>query len=136
MKSRRTGSGMLSRFRKSDEGSASIEFVLWVPTMMFIMMLAIDASLLFMSQSNYWSISRDTARLVARHAITSEEAEAYAKMQAVNKKGSPDATVSINGQSVTVLLSAPASSLTAFNLFSFASPYQISAATTQAIEPK
>lgn len=123
------------RFRKTDDGSASIEFVLWIPVFMFILMLAIDASILFMTQSNYWSISRDTARLVARHAISLDDAKAYAEANAVNKFAAPEATVSVDGQTVTVVLTSPAAALTAFNIFSFASPFRLEAATTQALEP-
>lgn len=122
-------------FRKDADGSASIEFVLWMPVFMFILMLTIDASILFMSQSNYWSISRDTARLVSRHAITEEQAKTYAEAAAVNKFASPTASVTKNGQTVTVVLTSPASQLTVFNLFSFATPYQVEASTTQALEP-
>jgi hypothetical protein len=122
-------------FRKIEDGSASIESVLWIPGFMFILMLATDAITLSTSQSNYWSISRDTAGLVACHAISPQDAELYAEANAVNKAAAPDATVSINGQTVTVIPSSPAAALTAFNVFSFASPFRIEAATTQALKP-
>lgn len=102
---------------------------------MGLLMLTIDASILFMTQSNYWSVSRDTARLVARHAITAEQAEDYAAAMAVNKFDAPAATVSINGQTVTVNLTSPAANLAVFNVLGFASPFQIDATTTQALEP-
>ena len=122
-------------FGKRDDGSASIEFVLWMPTFMFLLMLAIDASLLFMNQSNYWSVSRDTARLVARHAMTAEVAQDYAEAKVLETNSHAEATVSIDGQVVTVAIGSPAAALTAFNIFSFASPFTIQAAVTQAIEP-
>jgi len=125
----------MNRFWKKDDGSASIEFVLWTPVYMFILMLTIDASFLFMNQSNYWSVSRDTARLVSRHAITVEQAVEYAENAAISRHASPDATVTIDGQIVTVVLTSPAPQLTVFNIFNFASPYQVVAATTHTMEP-
>lgn len=122
-------------FRKDSDGSASIEFCLWMPVFMFLLMLTVDASILFMSQSNYWSISRDTARLVSRHAITAEQAKDYAESAAVSKYASPEAAVTINGQTVTVTLNSPAAELTVFNIFNFASAFEVEAATTQALEP-
>lgn len=125
----------MNRFRTKDDGSASIEFCLWMPVFMGMLMLAIDASFLFMGQANYWSISRDTARLVSRHAITETQAEDFATNAAVSKYASPEASVTIDGQTVTVVLTSPAAELTVFNFFGFASPFQIVAATTHAMEP-
>lgn len=82
-------------FRSGKDGTVSVEFVIWLPFCVLLMAFAIDVSLLFMSQSNYWSISRDTARLVARHAMDDETAKSYAEMRASHLFGSPAASVAV-----------------------------------------
>ena len=121
--------------RKKEDGTVSVEFVLWMPLFMVILALAIDASLLFMSQSNYWSVSRDTARLVARHAMDGPTAKAYAEMRAGSFFGQPQATVEYGASTVTVTLSAPAQSILLFDGMGFARGMDINARITQALEP-
>ena len=123
------------RFKKEEDGSASVEFVLWMPVFVAILMLTIDASLLFMNQSNYWSVSRDTARLVSRHALNEDEAKDYAEARAKRGRASPSATVVINGSLVTVTVSAPASSVSVFNALGLASGVNIDASVTHTMEP-
>ncbi len=122
-------------YRKKDDGTVSVEFVLWMPLFLVILALAIDASLLFMSQSNYWSVSRDTARLVARHAMDGDTAKSYAEMRAGSFFGQPQATVEYGTSTVTVTLSAPAQSIMIFDGMGFAKDLNINARITQALEP-
>lgn len=125
----------VKRFWRGTDGSASVEFVLWMPVFVAIMMLTIDTSILFTSQSNYWSVSRDTARLVSRHAMTETDAEAYAAARASMLWTQPTADVTINGPTVTVNLTAPASSLSIFNALGLASTFDIDATVTHTMEP-
>ena len=37
-----------------ESGATTVEFVLWVPVFMFILMITVDVSLLFLRQSNLW----------------------------------------------------------------------------------
>ena len=125
----------LRDFKDKEHGSASVEFVLWMPLFVAITMLVIDTSVLCTSQSNYWSVSRDTARLVSRYAMTEADAEAYATAQASILWSAPTADVTINGSTVTVNLTAPATELSIFNALGFASAFDISASVTHAMEP-
>ena len=125
----------VKRFCRRTDGSASVEFVLWMPIFVAITILTIDTSILFTSQSNYWSVSRDTARLVSRHAMSEADAEAYAAAQASMLWTQPTADVIINGPTVTVSLSAPASSLSIFNALGLASTLNIDASVTHTMEP-
>ncbi|WP_167853459.1 TadE/TadG family type IV pilus assembly protein [Roseovarius aestuariivivens] len=122
-------------FRRDTEGSASVEFVLWMPIFFGILMLVIDASILFMTQSNYWNVSRDTARLVSRHAMDATAAEAYAKARASNGWATPTAEVTITNSTVTVNLSAPARDLSVFNAIGFVLDEEIDATVIQSMEP-
>jgi Flp pilus assembly protein TadG len=52
----------LIRNFSDDSGATTVEFVLWVPVFMFILMITVDVSLLFLRQSNLWYVARDVAR--------------------------------------------------------------------------
>lgn len=131
----RSAKRRLRLFSRDSEGSAGMEFVLWTPTFMFIMMLAIDASVLFMNQSNYWRVTRDTARLVARHAITLDEAKDYAESMVAGSNANPTATVTSDGQIIMVNLTSSATDLTPFTLFDFVWSFNVEATTFQSVEP-
>ena len=125
----------IRKFNRQDDGGASVEFVLWMPVFVAITMLIVDVTVLLTSQSNYWSVSRDTARLVSRHAMSATEAKTYAEAQASMLWTAPNADVTINGGTVTVSLSAPMTSLSIFNALGFAGTAQVDASVTQAMEP-
>ena len=58
----------LRTFGKKEDGSVTIEFVLWLPLLMALVLMATDASVAFMRQSHMWQVSRDTARIVSRRS--------------------------------------------------------------------
>jgi hypothetical protein len=57
----------LIRNFSDDSGATTVEFVLWVPVFMFILMITVDVSLLFLRQSNLWYVARDAARKASLH---------------------------------------------------------------------
>lgn len=125
----------LRRFYDDTRGLVSFEFALWLPFLVAVISLTMQVSMIFLTQSNYWSVSRDTARLVARHAMDEVAAEAYAKQQAGNVLVTPSANVALGNSTVTVTISAPASSLTPFSAFGFLSGVTVLATVTQTLEP-
>jgi Flp pilus assembly protein TadG len=127
--------GRLRRFCHHDEGNVTVELVLWVPVLCAILMLFVDTSLAYMSQSNFWNISRETARIVSRHAFDASAAEAYARSRLDLGTYHPDVQVSINGQAVTVTISALSSAVTPFGILDFALDQRISASVTNVMEP-
>lgn len=52
----------IDRFRRDERGSASIEFVLWIPILIPVLLLTIDATTLYQIHSEMWNVARDTAR--------------------------------------------------------------------------
>jgi Flp pilus assembly protein TadG len=123
----------LNAFRSQQDGSASVEFVLWMPVFVLITMLVIDTTVYFTSHASYGSVARDTARLVARHAMTELAAETYAAQSASGLWTAPTADVTITPTQVTVTLSAPGSSLSIFNSLGLLGDVQ--ASVTQRMEP-
>ena len=52
----------LRRFLTDEHGSATVEFVLWVPWFALLLMLTVDVSMFYLSQTRMQNVSRDAAR--------------------------------------------------------------------------
>ena len=106
--------GLTVRFKQlirnfsDDSGATTVEFVLWVPMFMFILMITVDVSLLFLRQSNLWYVARDTARQISiRRLQTPAEAEAYAELRGTFGGDVPEAKVFITNTETEVRLRVP-----------------------------
>ena len=60
-------------FLKDENGSETIQFVFFVPLFAAILVLVTDASSLYLTHSEMWSVARDTARRMAAGQLTSQE---------------------------------------------------------------
>lgn len=127
----------MRRFARATDGGVTVEFVLWLPVFLAVLMLATDASLLFLRQSNFWSAARETARIVARHGMEPGAAEDHAARRAAFGTLTPEARVRIDPATatVTVRLSAPARRMAPFGILGFALGQTISAEVTDTLEP-
>lgn len=126
-----------SRFLSQERGSITVEFSLWIPVLLAVMFLGINVSVLHSAQSSYWNVSRDTARVVSRHAMGIEEAEAYARTGATLGSYVPEVKVSIDDELgvVTVVITAQVQSLIPFDVTSFALGDSFSVRVSQSMEP-
>lgn len=69
----------VSAFAGDEHGAVTIEFVLWVPIILGLLVIAIDGTTLYVTHTEMWNVSRDTARRMVTGKILSEaEAEAFA----------------------------------------------------------
>ncbi len=68
----------LNEFIQDERGNASIEFVLWVPMFVFFLCFTVDASLLYLTHSEMFTVARTTARQISVGALKVEDAQAYA----------------------------------------------------------
>ena len=64
----------VAQFLRDDHGSATIEFVLWVPIFVAILVAATDATVLHLHHTEMWNVSRDVARRVAVGDMTEADA--------------------------------------------------------------
>ena len=64
----------VSQFLRDEHGSATIEFVLWVPIFVVILVAATDATILYLHHTEMWNVSRDVARRVAVGDMTEADA--------------------------------------------------------------
>ena len=104
--------GLAVRFKQlirnfsDDSGATTVEFVLWVPVFMFILMITVDVSLLFLRQSNLWYVARDVARQASLRQIDTQ-AEIVSTAEALGTFGGdvPSAAEStLTNTEVTVIL--------------------------------
>jgi Flp pilus assembly protein TadG len=88
--------GKIKEFLRQESGSSTIEFVLWMPIALMILLLIVDASMLFMSRSHAIRVLQDTNRLYSVGQFTGSPAERITQAQtyALNRlRGlSPSAT--------------------------------------------
>ena len=66
----------VSQFLRDERGSATIEFVLWVPVFVVILVAATDATVLYLHHTEMWNVSRDVARRVAVGDLSETDAVA------------------------------------------------------------
>jgi len=125
----------LSRFVREENGTSTIEFVFMVPLFVALVLLVTDASLLFLRHSTLMNISRDTARVVSRYAMTPADAKIYAETAATTGKSGATAQVTVAGGFVTVVLSSDAASAAPFGIISFALGDTISVTAISTMEP-
>ncbi len=55
----------LRRFIRDQAGTASIEFVLWAPVYVILLVAVTDASILYLTHTEMWNAARDTARRIS-----------------------------------------------------------------------
>ena len=66
--------GSFTGFLRCERGSATMEFVLWVPVFFFILVAATDATVLYLHHTVMWNVSRDVVRRISVGALTEAEA--------------------------------------------------------------
>ena len=125
----------LASFRRDEGGSTTIEFVLWVPLLVALLLFATDVTLAFMRQSQVWQVSRETARIVSRHGMDEAAAEAFAREIGTMGSVAPDVDVSFEGQDVVVTMSLPSASLTPFNTLGLLIGDRVTTRVTHTMEP-
>lgn len=129
--------GNCRRFLRAEDGNASVEFTVLLPVFMGLIIFAADTATLFTRQSNMWSVSQQTARIVSRHGLDADAAEAFAADLLRQGSYTPDVTVEVDDdtQVVTVVVVAESAKLAPFGILSRAMDDQVSVSVTQALEP-
>ncbi len=57
-------------FLRDEKGVVTIEFVLWVPIFVGLFVFVTDASIIYLTHSEMWSVARDTTRRMTTGQIT------------------------------------------------------------------
>lgn len=127
----------LLRFAGDEEGSTTVEFVLWVPVLLAFVLLVADVSIAFMRQASLLDVSREAAQFVARHALDAPAAERLATNRARVGEYSPEVDVDIDAeaQTVTVTILVEMEDLAPFGILESLKTGRITIRSVQAIEP-
>ena len=126
-----------SRFLVCEDGSASIEFTVLLPAFMGLIVFAADTATIFTRQSNMWSVSQQTARIVSRHGLDADAAEEFAADLLRQGSYTPDVSVTVDTdtQIVTVVVTALSAELAPFGMISRALDDNVTVSVSQALEP-
>jgi Flp pilus assembly protein TadG len=67
-----------NRFIKDTKGAVTIEFTVLVPAFVFLMILFVDTSIVYLTHSEMYNAARDVARRMATHELQTEsDVQAY-----------------------------------------------------------
>lgn len=123
------------RWGADEDGALSVEFALWMPLLVGILLLGVQVSALFATQASYGSVARDTARMIARHALSAEAAPGYAASRYAGIGGPPLTEVEIAGGRVAVTVSKPASEIIAIDPTGLSGNLTITSRAIYSLEP-
>lgn len=124
----------LSRFRKDQNGSATVEFVIWLPLIASLIVGAFDLNVVLLTQSNMWNVARDAARRVAIGDMDSDAAETWAEAQLAMLGMTPTVTVSQASDDITVAVSASVADMAILGSLTQTKNYTINASVTMRSE--
>lgn len=108
-------SGLPRGFLRREDGNASIEFVLWLPFMLFLLLVIVQLSFIFLTISVQRHVVTETARLVARHEMDAVTAEAFVKDKATVFGTAPTVVVDLTPYEARIGVSIPAAAVVGIN---------------------
>tara|TARA_R110002049_G_scaffold9146_3_gene47369 strand:+ start:834 stop:1460 length:627 start_codon:yes stop_codon:yes gene_type:complete len=117
-------------------GAVSVEFVLWVPVFVLILAITVDATILFKTQANLWTVARDAGRQMSTGLYSNSQAEDYAAGQFASWGITGTATASQTNDTVTMQISVPVAAVTPFRIVNAFTDGNIIAVVTQRKEPQ
>ena len=124
---------LLSRFRRDENGNATVEFVLWLPLIAGIIVGTFDLNIVLMTQSNMWQVARDTARRVSTGELTAASGQAYA-LEQLNYMGFEYGVDITDGDDVVVQIQTYLSNVAILGVMGGNGQYAITATVTMRSE--
>ncbi|MZR11720.1 hypothetical protein GQE99_01640 [Maritimibacter sp. DP07] len=131
----KTASIKVRSFARDTRGSATIEFVLWVPIVVSMFCLIVNVTVLYFSQNEVLRVIQDANRNLSVGRLSSEsEAEAFVQERISEKLPNAVVDSTISDGTVTTIVSYPASDLVFFNMFKQITGLHLSASAGHLIE--
>lgn len=123
------------RFGRSEDGSSSIEAVIWLPLFFFLIIFVLDASMMFNAQSRALRVVQDTNRALAVGQIASA-AEAETILRERMAAIAPSAVVhaTITGNIAMTSVAMPIGEISMFDTFERFASFEVTASSQQLIE--
>ncbi|MXU63926.1 TadE/TadG family type IV pilus assembly protein [Oceanomicrobium pacificus] len=116
----------------------TVEYVLWLPLFVAILMLVVDVSLLFLTHANMYDVARDTSRRTALGEFANfSAAETYAETHALVGGHTYTADVDYTGigEEVYTEVSVPMADVGFSRIFAVVFNGTLRARVTQRVEP-
>lgn len=104
------------QFASDERGAATLEFVLWVPPMPFMLIGAVDASVLYFTRTDMFNVSRDVARKISVGSLTVDQVAAYVS-QTTHLGGRTYSVATIEGATIVVAMSVGIGDASVFGIF-------------------
>lgn len=109
----------VAKFLSDERGVMTVDFVVWLPLFVSLLVIVTDASMLYMTQTQMWNVARDTVRrMTTRHIESLTEARCWAKAQLAV---SSDLTFTVEAGSTlqynTVHITVPMDDASSFGYF-------------------
>lgn len=124
------------RLVRADEGgSATVEFVLWLPFFFTLIAAIADLSFIFTTNASMWDAARDAARRLALHQVSVAQAEDIAR--AAVALGDPSQYIInvLDGDDVVVEITTSIDAASVFGVYSALMPGDLVARVTMLREP-
>jgi Flp pilus assembly protein TadG len=126
---------LFRKFRRAEDGAATVEAVLWLPFFVLTFVLIADLSFVFRRQAEIQRIVQDANRLYSVGFLQSEsEAETWVKDAIATLSTSAIVDAVEDGGVIRTQVLVPVDDLVAVGGFDFLSGYRISVQTEQMIE--
>jgi Flp pilus assembly pilin Flp len=107
---------------RDSRGSATVEFALWVPALVAMLMSVADLALIFTTNANMQHAARETARELARHQITAQDAPTFLRQRLTLGSGGDYQVTVADAADVEVEVRLPAQSAAVFGFFEVLMP--------------
>ncbi len=125
----------LRRFRRQDEGTATIETLLWLPVMLAFVALAADAAFVFFGQNQAYRIVQDANRSLSVGRFQTEaQVEKYLTDTIGAFAKHVTAETTIQSGMVTSVVKIPVNDLIATNMISSLMNFDLTVGGTQFVE--
>ena len=125
----------IKRFSDDDDGSASVEMVLWFPLVMLVFGLLVNVTMLFYSQNEALRAIQDANRSISIGRFsTPAEVEAYIENRLSALLPNATATATVTVGVVTTSVSYPASDMLMLDVFEQLNKVQMGATAAHLIE--
>lgn len=122
----------LKRFKMSQDGSATIEAVLWFPMFIVILVMVTDVSFVFHRQSQVFRVVQDANRAFSVGRLSSSaETETYIENVFSNISQGINATTQVSSGIISTSVTIPVEDLVAIGYFSFLRGYNITVQASQ-----
>jgi len=126
---------LLTKFHRTEDGSATVEAVLWLPFFVLTFVMIADTSFVFQRQAEIQRIVQDANRLYSVGFLHSEsETVDWVKTALTPLSTGASVTATEDGGVIRTRALVPVEDLVAVGMFGFLSGYNIGVQTEQVIE--